>query len=97
MGQQYRACLAGVLIMFDLTSAVVFACAFWLTLFVTRYVSVSSITGVTAAFFYVLFTQVAEVSVIMLILAGLVIIKHRANLQRLTAGTENKFSWKENG
>ncbi len=91
------ACLAGVLIMFDLTAAVVFAAAFWLTLFYTRYVSAGSIAGVTAAFFYVLFTQIAEVSTIMLILTILVIVKHRANIQRLTAGTENKFSWKENG
>ena len=91
------ACLAGVLIMFDLTAAVVFAAAFWLTLFYTRYVSAGSIAGVTAAFFYVLFTQIAEVSTIMLILAILVIVKHRANIQRLTTGTENKFSWKENG
>lgn len=91
------ACLAGVLILFDLTSAVVFAGAFCLTLLYTRYVSAGSIAGVTAAFFYVLFTQIAEVSIIMLILAILVIIKHRANIQRLSAGTENRFNWKENG
>jgi glycerol-3-phosphate acyltransferase PlsY len=91
------ACLAGVLIMFDLTAAVVFAAAFCLTLFYTRYVSAGSIAGVTAAFFYVLLTQITGVSTIMLILAILVIVKHRANIQRLTAGTENKFNWKENG
>lgn len=91
------ACLAGVLIMFDLTAALVFAGAFWLTLFYTRYVSAGSIAGVTAAFFYVLFTQIAEVSTIMLIVTILVIVKHRANIQRLTAGMENKFNWKENG
>lgn len=91
------ASLLGVFLMFHFPSVVVFACAFFLTLFLTKYVSAGSITGVTAVFFFTLFTHIVEVSTIVLVVVLLIIVKHGPNIQRMTAGTENKFSWKTNG
>ncbi len=89
--------LVGIFMVFDFPSAVVFASVFLLTLFFTKYVSAGSIAGVTALFFFTLFTHIVEVSTIVLVVVLLIIVKHRSNIQRLTAGTENKFHWKTNG
>jgi glycerol-3-phosphate acyltransferase PlsY len=91
------AVLVGVFMVFDFPSAVVFASVFFLTLFFTKYVSAASIAGATALFFFILFTHIVEVSTIVLVVILLIIGKHRSNIQRLTAGTENKFKWKING
>lgn len=87
------AALVGVFMVFHFPSAVVFASVFFLTLFFTKYVSAGSIAGVTALFFFTLFTHIVEVSTIVLVVVLLIILKHRSNIQRLTAGTENKFNW----
>ncbi|MCP5107974.1 MAG: glycerol-3-phosphate 1-O-acyltransferase PlsY [bacterium] len=91
------ASLLGVFLVFNLPAAAAFACLFLPTLYFTRYVSAASIAGVTAIFFITLFTHIAEVSTIVLVMTTLIIVKHRANIQRIMAGTENKFNWKENG
>jgi glycerol-3-phosphate acyltransferase PlsY len=88
------ASMAGVFIVFHFPSIVVFALAFCLTLYITKYVSLSSIAGVTALFFCILFTQIAEVSTIVLVTAVLIIYKHRGNVRRVMAGTEDKSIWK---
>lgn len=91
------ASLVGVFLVFDFPSVVVFACAFFLTLFLIKYVSAGSIAGVAALFFFTLFSHIAEVSTIVLVVVLLIIVKHGPNIQRMSAGTEIKFSWKTNG
>ncbi len=91
------AALVGVFMVFDFPSAVVFASVFLLTLFFTKYLSAGSIAGVTALFFFTLFTHTVEVSTIVLAAVLPIIAKHRSNIRRLAAGTENKFNRKTNG
>ena len=67
----------------------------WLT---TRYVSLGSVTGavsfpITTAIFYWGSWAVVALSVL---IAGLVVWAHRANIDRLLRGTESKFQWHKN-
>ncbi len=70
------------------TAAAVFA----LTLVLTRYVSVSSIAAAVAlATFAFLWDSPREVAWTGTVVAGIVIFKHRANIERLIEGTENQL------
>jgi glycerol-3-phosphate acyltransferase PlsY len=65
---------------------------FVLTLVLTRYVSVSSITAaVSVAALAFLWDSPREVAVCATAVAALVIYKHRANIERLLQGTENRL------
>ncbi|UCH96743.1 MAG: glycerol-3-phosphate 1-O-acyltransferase PlsY [Candidatus Aminicenantes bacterium] len=87
----------GMAAVFHFPSALVFGAVFLFTYFLTRYVSASSIAGVTAIFFVTLFTNVVEVSMIVFVVVLLIIIKHHGNIKRIIAGTEPQLSWKKNG
>lgn len=91
------ASLMGVFIVFHFPAALAFACVFLIVLYFTRYVSLGSVAGLTALFFVTLFTHIAEVSAVVLAVTILIVFKHRGNIQRVLAGTENKFYWKKNG
>lgn len=84
----------GVFIIFDFTAALIFGLAFILTFVLFRFVSAGSIVAVIAVFFYILFTQIVEVSIIVFIVAVLIVLKHHGNIRRLAKGNENKFVWK---
>lgn len=66
---------------------------FFAALYFTRYVSVASVAAAAGAFFVVTFTQIAEVSTILLGITILITMKHSTNFRRISAGTENKFAW----
>jgi glycerol-3-phosphate acyltransferase PlsY len=85
------ACFLGLFTIFHFPAALAFGVVFLSALFFTRYVSVGSIAGVTAVFFITLFTQVAEVAMIVFALTVLVISRHRTNLERIADGTEYRF------
>jgi len=87
----------GVCLVFHFPSAAAFGAAFLLTFYFTRYVSASSIAGVAAVFFVILFTKVTEVSMIVFTVAVLIVIKHHTNIKRIIGGTENQLIWKKNG
>lgn len=91
------ASLVGMLTVFHFPAAVVFGLAFFPMLLRTKYVAAASLAGVTAAFFTVLFTRIAEISAILLVITILIIIKHRDNLRRINAGNESQSPWKSNG
>ncbi|MEI6613490.1 MAG: glycerol-3-phosphate 1-O-acyltransferase PlsY [Chrysiogenales bacterium] len=91
------ASLAGVFLVFYFPALLVFLAVFLLTLKLTRYVSLASLLGTAALFFCILFTQVVEAAVVVLAMLLLIIFRHHANIQRLLAGNENKFSLKKNG
>ena len=88
------ASMAGVFLIFHFPSILVFAVVFCITLYLSKYISISSIAGVTALFFCILFTQIAEVSTVVLVTTVLIIYKHRTNVRRVMAGTEDKSIWK---
>ena len=91
------ASLVGVFLVFYYPALLVFLAVFFLTLQLTRTISLASLLGTTALFFCILFTQVVESAVVALAMLLLIIFRHRANIQRLLAGNENKFSFKKNG
>ena len=88
--------LAGsiLVIMLDWRMALVAWCLFFLSVVLTRYVSLGSITaaasvGVTSFF---LFDRPVYI-ILAVIIAALVIWSHRSNVVRLVKGTENKFKF----
>lgn len=91
------ASLVGVFLVFYYPALLVFLAVFFLTLKLTRFVSLASLLGTTALFFCILFTQVVETAVVVFAMLLLIVFRHRANIQRLLAGNENRFSLKKNG
>jgi len=91
------ASLIGVFLVFYLPALLVFAVVFLITLYRTRFVSLASLLASTGLFFCILFTQVAESSVVVFLMLLLIVSRHRANIKRLLAGNENRFSVKKNG
>lgn len=94
-GKGVATSLGGLLILMPL--ATVIAGAVWLVVFyASGYVSLASIASavalVTAAFFLSLEGLLIGLAAIV---AGFVILRHRANIVRLLNGTENKFSKKK--
>lgn len=91
------ASLTGLFLVFNFPTLIVFAVFFLVVFAITKYVSAGSVTGVTAVFFYTLFTDIVEVSAIVFMVCVLILIRHGSNIKRMMAGTENKFTWKKNG
>lgn len=89
--------LVGVFLVFYYPALLVFLAVFFLSLWLTRYVSLGSLLGTTALFFCILFTQVAEASLVVFLMLLLVVFRHRANITRLLAGNENRFVFRKNG
>lgn len=91
------ATFGGAILAFSLPGFLVFLCAFLLMAWITKYVSAGSLAGVVAVFFFTLFTQLVEVSMILFAVTILIIVRHRSNLKKIFSGTENKMSFKRNG
>jgi glycerol-3-phosphate acyltransferase PlsY len=89
--------LVGVFLIFYYPALLVFLLVFFLALWLSRFVSLGSLLGTTALFFAILFTQVAETAMVALAMLLLIVFRHRANIGRLLAGNENKFSFGKNG
>lgn len=90
------AALVGIFLVFHLPSLLVFLAAFFAALWLTRYVSLGSLLGTTALFFSILFTQVAEASMVAFAMLLLIVFRHRANIARLLDGSEHKFAFRKN-
>jgi len=91
------ATLVGIFLVFYYPALLVFLAAFFLSLWLTRYVSLGSLLGTTSLFFCVLFTQVVEAAMVAFVMLLVVVFRHRANIARLAAGNEHKFSFRKNG
>jgi glycerol-3-phosphate acyltransferase PlsY len=91
------AAFAGVLLAFSIPALFIFVCAFLLTVLFTRYVSAGSLMGVASAFFFILFTQVMEISMIIFGIMVIIMFSHRSNLKKIFSGTENKLNLTKNG
>lgn len=66
---------------------------FFISLYITKYVSLSSILTGIAAFIYSLFTQDLPLIIVVAVLASFVIYRHRANIERIRKKTEPKIKW----
>ena len=70
--------------------------AFLITLFFSRYVSLSSlVAAVTLVALTVVFHQPVALQIACAVFAAFIFYRHRANISRLLAGTESKFQWKK--
>lgn len=71
---------------------------FWIVFFITRYVSVASITAaISLPVFSFLNHQPPAISVFAACAAALIIFRHRSNIGKLLNGTENGFNRGKNG
>lgn len=66
---------------------------FFISLYITKYVSLSSIITGISAFIYSLFTGDLPLIIVVAVLATFVIYRHRANLERIRNKTEPKIKW----
>ncbi|RDI45846.1 glycerol-3-phosphate 1-O-acyltransferase PlsY [Falsibacillus pallidus] len=66
---------------------------FFLGLYLTKYVSLSSMIAACAAFIVSLFTKDIPLIIVITVMAFFVIYRHRANISRIKNGTEPKIKW----
>ena len=88
--------LAGsiLVIMLDWRMALVAWCLFFLSVVLTRYVSLGSILAASSVAVTSLFIYDRPVYIILaVIIAALVVWSHRSNIVRLLRSNENKFKW----
>ena len=87
---------AGVLVALAPSAFLVVLCIFLLVFYLTRYISLSSIVAAFCLPFSVWwFHGSRTMIVVMAALGALAIYKHKANIQRLLNGTENRFGKKK--
>lgn len=95
-GGKTVATAAGVMFALDWRIALTAIGVFVLVLALTRYISVASIlasiTVTVSAFFY---SRDVSLYVICFLVTAFIVFKHRSNMKRLMAGTENKISFKK--
>lgn len=101
------AATAGILIAFDIRIGLIMLVIFATTLFISRYVSLSSmvmmasffvvtvIFGVCGILYEAPAAVLAEAYVLTFVMAVMAFVRHRQNIVRLKNGNENKFSLKK--
>ena len=87
-----------IAIMIDWRVALVVWGGFLILAILTRYVSLgSSSTGITLPIITWIVYQDWLILILSIIIGGLILFKHRTNLQRLAAGSESKFTFHRTG
>lgn len=86
---------ATVIFMLDWKIGLAVLALFIIVVFVSRYVSLGSISGAVAVpVFALIFGHSLVFIIFMLFLAALAIFRHKANIKRLVQGNESKLSFK---
>ena len=83
---------AGVLLCYEPLMFVIVIAGFFVCLLITKYVSLSSMLGGVIALIYSLIVQDTALTIIVTILTGFVIYRHRANIKRIMNKTEPKVN-----
>jgi len=83
----------GVLLAYDPLMVALLLLLFFIVLYLTKYVSLSSILTGLAAHTYGIFDGDKVLSLATFALALLVLYRHRANVERILNGTESKIKW----
>jgi len=87
---------AAVLFMFDWVMALICLGVFVLIVAVTRYVSLGTISAAVlflAMSFVPVFGHTLYFQIFACVMASIIVLRHRANIQRLLSGTENKLAF----
>lgn len=103
-GGKAVACTYGILFITNIYVYLITSLAFLTILKITKYVSLSSISGffISSLLLFIPFFQCSPFlninlkiyfPITILLIALFVLFKHRANIKRLKAGTENKIKW----
>lgn len=83
----------GVLLFYATPMFFVIFLVFMASLYVTKYVSLSSMVAAVGALVYALILGDPPLVIVILILAIFVFYRHRANIVRIKNGTEPKIKW----
>ncbi|WP_019156747.1 glycerol-3-phosphate 1-O-acyltransferase PlsY [Robertmurraya massiliosenegalensis] len=83
----------GVLLAYAPLMFVVIVTVFILCLYITKYVSLSSIVAAMAALIYAIIDGDRALIIVVALLAFFVIYRHRANISRIKNKTEPKVKW----
>ncbi|MDZ5472734.1 glycerol-3-phosphate 1-O-acyltransferase PlsY [Bacillus sp. 31A1R] len=83
----------GVLLFYAPLMFVIMLAIFIICLYITKYVSLSSILGALAALVYSIIIWDPPLVIVVAILAIFVIYRHRANIKRIKNKTEPKIKW----
>lgn len=84
---------AGVLLFYAPPMFLIMLVIFFICLYITKYVSLSSMLAAIAAVIYSLIVWDTPLIIVVSILAFFVIYRHRANLKRIMNKTEPKIKW----
>ena len=87
--------MLGALVGLSLVIGAVAAITWVIVAAIFRYASLASLVTAVLSILYVLVLMGFSLFLPMLIIAGLIIWKHKENIERLKAGTENKISFGE--
>jgi glycerol-3-phosphate acyltransferase PlsY len=83
----------GVLLAYEPALFLLLVVAFLISLYISKYVSLSSIIVAIIAVIYTFFKGDVPLIIVVLFLASFVIIRHRANIKRILNKTEPKIKW----
>ncbi|MDR7250759.1 glycerol-3-phosphate 1-O-acyltransferase PlsY [Bacillus pumilus] len=83
----------GVLLFYAPFLFITMIVAFFLFLYISKYVSLSSMLTGIYTFIYSIFTKDVFLIIVVAVLAGFVIYRHIANLKRILNKTEPKIKW----
>jgi acyl phosphate:glycerol-3-phosphate acyltransferase len=84
---------AGVLLGYNYILFLILLAVFFICLYATKYVSLSSMIAAVLAFTYSLFTGDIPLIIVVGILTIFVVYRHRANITRIKNKTEPKIKW----
>jgi len=84
---------AGVLLCYAPYMFLVMVVGFFVCLYITKYVSLSSMFGGAVAITYAVIVQDKILIIVVSILTAFVVYRHRANIKRIINKTEPKVTW----
>ncbi|MDE4992339.1 glycerol-3-phosphate acyltransferase, partial [Francisella tularensis] len=85
------ATLIGTLFGFSWILCLIFLITWLFVAIITRYSSLSALVATVIASFSVIFTSDRQVAAPFLIIAIIILVKHKGNFQRLISGQESKI------
>ncbi|MEK6454251.1 glycerol-3-phosphate 1-O-acyltransferase PlsY [Caldifermentibacillus hisashii] len=83
----------GVILYYEPVLFIILILAFIITLYLSKYVSLSSMVAAVVAIIYSLFARDIPLIIIVFLLSGFIFYRHRANIKRIKDKTEPKVKW----